>query len=153
MCKVADAAKIMVNLAIDQVTKTGNENYYADFYKLHKLLFYSQWYMLSKNHIQLFDDEIEAHTCGPFIPKLLELDMGGYGPIQTKYDESEYFPITIDRIQAMEFIITEFGKKTKDELVSASKKSKLYTDFYSKEKNRIIPKADMEETEFIFPNI
>lgn len=78
--------------------------------------------------------------------------MGGYGPIQTKYDESEYFPITIDRIQVIQHIIVGLGAKTKGELVSISKKCKPYCTSYIQGKKQIISKSDMEKTEFTFPS-
>ena len=67
MCKVADVAMTMVNRSIELAQSTGDENYYMDFVKLHKLLYLGQCAMLSTYDQLLFEEQISAHRCGPYV--------------------------------------------------------------------------------------
>lgn len=142
MCKVADAAKHMINRSIELAQQERNQNYFVNFYKLHKLLYYAQGYMLVHNNTHLFEEEIEAHSCGPFIPKILDLSIG-YNDILTKFDTIEICPITEDRIEAINHTLQKYGYWSKDELVNKSKQSTPYRQFFAEGRRNIIPRDAM----------
>lgn len=124
MCKVADAAKTMINYSIDIAEAKGNE-YLLDFYKLHKLLYYAQGYTLVHYNKQLFEENIEAHSCGPYITELHRLPIN-FDVITVKFPESDICPITEDRKAAIRYVIERFGNMSKAELTTQSKRSSPY---------------------------
>lgn len=125
MCKVADAAKVMINYSIEVAARNQDNQYLLNFYKLHKLLYLAQGYMLVHYNKQLFEEDIEAHTCGPYIPELHRLPIN-FDVITEKFLDSEICPITEDRKLAIKYVIERFGSKSKDELTSLSKGSAPY---------------------------
>lgn len=149
MCKVADAAMTMVNHSIDLARQTGDELFYIDFYKLHKLLYYAQGYMLTHDNKQLFEEDVEAHACGPFIPELLSLPIS-YSAILDKFPDEKVCPLTIDRLRAIDHTLRVYGKKTKDELVNQSKNDYIYRKFAGSFERKIIPKEEMSRSKDIF---
>lgn len=150
MCKVVDAAMTMVNHSIDVAKKTGDRRYLVNFYKLHKLLYYAQGYMLSRYGKGIFEEEIEAHKCGPFINELLSMPCG-YDDIETKFPDEDVFPLTQDRIDAIDYAIKEYGSYTKDELVNKSKGDQIYLDFLNPATEKtIIPKDAFRNYSDIF---
>lgn len=144
MCKVADAAKVMVNHSIDMALKEDNSNYYTDFYKLHKLLYYAQGYMLAHYKIHLFEEPIEAHSCGPFIPALLKLPISGYGAITEKFKAEEMFPLTDNRVAAIDYTLKWYGFYSKDKLANMSKKSQPYIQCFSGDSKKEISLNTLE---------
>lgn len=142
MCKVADAAKHMINSSIELVQQHQNQNYYINFYKLHKLLYFAQGYMLGHYNSHLFEEDIEAHSCGPFIPKILDLAIG-YNDILKKFDRIEICPITEDRIEAINHTLQVYGYWSKDELVNRSKQTAPYCQFFAEGRRNVIPRNIM----------
>ncbi len=67
MCRPADIAITFVNMSIEEWKQSGNSCYLMDFMKLHKLMYLGQCYMLARYNRPLFDGEITAHFCGPYI--------------------------------------------------------------------------------------
>lgn len=124
MCKVADAAKTMINYSID-VAETKGREYLLDFYKLHKLLYYAQGYTLVHYNKQLFEEDIEAHSCGPYITELHRLPID-FDVISKRFPESDICPITEDRKAAIRYVIDRFGYMSKDELTTQAKLSSPY---------------------------
>lgn len=150
MCKVADAAMTMANNAIALANEKG-ASYYADFYKLHKLLYYAQGYTLTHYNKKLFEEDIEAHSCGPFIPVLLTLPIiDGFGPIKTLFPEDEICPLTDDRNQAIIHTLRIYGGKAKEELVNQSKVDDLYLKYWSKDRKNVIPTEEMRKAKDTF---
>lgn len=147
MCKVKDAAMLMVNHAIDKAAICEDSRYYTDFYKLHKLLYYAQGYMLTKYHHHLFEEEIYAHHCGPIIPALLSLSIG-YGPIKNKFPESEICPLTDRAVESIDTTLRLWGARSKDELVHLTKSDSFYRQFTEHDGFRddnLITKTAMKE--------
>jgi uncharacterized phage-associated protein len=152
MCKVADAAMTMVNRSIDLEGQYNNPNYYTDFYKLHKLLYYAQGYMLSHYHLHLFEEPILAHNCGPFINELLDLPLS-YEAITTRFPEDQIFPLTPNRVDAIDYALKHYGTKSRDELVNLSKSDFLYKKYHAQgqsEDKNVIACEDMEKAADIF---
>lgn len=152
MCKVADAAMTMVNQSIDLVNQTGDSRYYTDFYKLHKLLYYAQGYMLVHYKKRLFDEDICAHKCGPFIKELLDLDIS-YDTIQQRFCAEDVYPLTSDRMDAIAHTLRRFGTMSKDELVNRTKREWLYQKYGDEsdvDAKRVIPCDDMAKATDIF---
>lgn len=136
MCKVRDAAMHMVNASVDLAHL--DEQYYIDFYKLHKLMYYAQGYMITKYHRKLFVESIEAHSCGPFIPALLSLHTG-FNRITAKYPENEIFPLTGTRIEAINYVLERYGNLSTDELIHLSKDTNPYKRVFSPTLVKTIP--------------
>lgn len=147
MCKVIDAAMTLVNYSIDKRDETGNDSYYVDFYKLHKLLYYAQGYMLAKEGIQLFEEDIEAHNCGPLIPEVGEL-AGQFDSITKRFFNNNIFALTPDRINVIKFIVNKIGFYTKEKLVNMSKQGSLYKYYYAMGSGTKIPKDSFKKDEY-----
>ena len=152
MCKVADAAKLMINHAIDLAKRTNDPRYYADFYKLHKLLYYAQGYMLTHYGKHLFEEDVEAHNCGVLIPKLLDLPID-YDAITKKFDENDILPLTSDRVEAIDHTLSRYGSMSKDELVNQCRNDPVYrkcASAGSPEGKTVIPKETMAAAKDVF---
>ena len=67
MHKTADVAMKMVNHSIELKKKYGNDAYYMDFVKLHKLMYLAQCAMLANYGRPLFEEQITAYGCGPYV--------------------------------------------------------------------------------------
>lgn len=154
MCKVADVARVMVNHSIDYAYNKNDPRYYIDFYKLHKLLYYAQGYMLTHYKQYLFEEDIEARECGPYIPALISLPLGGQSIIKTKFPDGLIsIPLDLNRIMAIDCTLMKYGTLTKDDLVHQSVHDKVYIEsfrFSGSGRNAIISKSAMAEALDIF---
>ena len=127
MCYAIDAAMTLVNMSIDRAEKTGDESYYANYIKIHKLLFLAQCFMLENYGKPLFHERITAHRCGPFVDGLeLLIAMRDSDPITERFRSDEFVPLTSLRRGILEWIIYAFGTYSGEELVDATKSTRAY---------------------------
>ena len=132
MCKVMDAAMIMVNKSIKMAEEKKDTNYLLDYVAVHKLLFLCQHKMLNKYGNPMFDEEIYAHECGPYVNGLTFLLLEkGSGPIREPFDEKDIVPTTYIRQVVMEAVLDVYGGRSTEEIVRAAKNSKLYAELTS----------------------
>lgn len=116
MCKAADAAKLFVNHAIELAQSTNCEDYYADYYKLHQLLYFAQRWMYTECGKQLFEEDIELRDGIPFIKALQDLPLS-FSPIKQCFSDYDIAPLTRDRIDAIDSVLNEIGRLSKDALI------------------------------------
>ena len=103
MCKVADAAMAMVNRSIKLAQDYGDESYYMDFVKLHKLLYLAQCSMLAQYGRTMFDEKITAHHCGPYVEGIHFIPrMRGFGQINVPFSEMKFVRPSYRRMKIIE---------------------------------------------------
>lgn len=151
MCKVMDAAMIMVNKSIKMAEEKKNTAYLLDYVAVHKLLFLCQHKMLYKYGKSMFDEEIYAHECGPYADGLTFLLLErGSGPIRKPFEEKDIVPTTYIRQVVMEAILEEYGGLSTEEIVRTVKNSYLYAELASDISEEFKPpilKSRMKDTE------
>lgn len=131
MCKSIDAAITMVNKSVERVERTDDRNYYMDYIKLHKLLYIAQCHALDQYHTTLFEEEVEAHRCGPLV-KGLDLIPGkcGFDLITWRLDPKTFgtidMPLTYFRSKAIDEVLDRFGKYSTEKIVSIIKETQVY---------------------------
>lgn len=129
MCKASDAAMAILKKSLTLVVEKNTDEYYMDFVKLHKLLFLAQCYMLALYEKPLFEENIYAHCCGPYID--------GIGFVPAKYGFSEikdlpdseqtiYYPLSIIREEAVDAVLAQYGKLNTDQIVKTIKEMPTY---------------------------
>ena len=127
MCKVADAAMAMVNRSIELAGETGDESYYMDFVKLHKLLYLAQCLMLVQYGQLMFDEKITAHQCGPYVADLHFIPRcRGFGEIKNPFSKSEFVRPSYRRMKVIEQVLGEFGRNSTEELIQYTKETPAY---------------------------
>ncbi|MBQ7345964.1 MAG: DUF4065 domain-containing protein [Oscillospiraceae bacterium] len=129
MCKSIDVAVAMLNKSIDYAFEYNEPKYYMDYVKLHKLLYLGQCYILSRYGLRLFEEDITAHNCGPYVDGIGTIPANyGFGVIKEKIqgDNSKgiiYLPLTFSRDETVNEILKEFGMCTTDEVVRITKET------------------------------
>ena len=131
MCMARDVAVAMVNKSIDLATAKNDNRYLMDFVKLHKLLYLGQCFILSRYDMCLFEDDISAHRCGPYVDGIGFIPAEyGFGALKEKIIKSKngvvYLPISYSRTETVDLILEKYGTKTTDEIVEISKGTKAY---------------------------
>ncbi len=134
MCKVRDAAVLMINKSIALSKSENNENYLMDFIKLHKTLYLAQSYMLARYGSTLFEEPIYAKKCGPYVDGIgFVPGKKGFDLIRTEItadaDEVPFFPISFLREEALDVAIKKFGCLSTDEVVQYTKRTSAYKEF------------------------
>lgn len=127
MCKVADAAMVMVNRSIELVRESGDESYYMDFVKLHKLLYLAQCSMLDKYGQTMFDEKITAHQCGPYVEGIHFVPHNrGFGRIEVPFSKSDFVYPSYRRMEVIEQVLKEYGKSSTEKLIQYTKRTPAY---------------------------
>lgn len=128
MCKAIDAAKTLINISIDRAKETGDDSYYLDIHKVHKLLYFAQKRMQEKYGNKMFEENIERHHCGPLIDELYD-HYFGYGPIKQYFSKNSFFPLTPDRIIVLREVLEEHHKQSLGEMIYNSKNESDYYNY------------------------
>lgn len=127
MCKAADVAMVMVNLSIEMAKEYGDESYYMDFVKLHKLLYLAQCSMLTQYGRTMFDEKITAHQCGPYVEGIHFIPRErGFGRIENHFTESTFVQPSYRRMKVIEQTLEAFGRLSTEELIQYTKESPAY---------------------------
>ena len=127
MCKAADVAMTMVNESIRLAEETRDVNYYMDFVKLHKLLYLGQCYMLGIHDRPLFEETVSAHQCGPNVENIHFVPAErGFGVIDTPFSEDDIVRPSLVRIDAIEWVLRNYGNKKTEFLVEYAKSTEPY---------------------------
>lgn len=127
MCRAADIAMEIVNRSIKRAEVTGDDNYYMDFMKLHKLMYLGQCYMLARYGRRLFKETIRADYCGPYIDGISFIQGSrGFGLIKEPFEESEFLRPTLFRQVTIEWVLKTYGTKSTEGLIDLTKKTFAY---------------------------
>lgn len=161
MCKVRDAAMNMLKIALNEYHIKN-----MDYVKLYKLLYLGQCYALykyseeGKSPYRLFEEDVTAHLCGPYLEDLYYIpavfgvgiitkerfDNPGDGKKKPEYIQS-VSPYREETIRKMLLI---FGKLDAAQLVAITKGTYAYQSkkdsIKDNEKRPILDIADMKET-------
>lgn len=127
MCLAADVAMTMVNRAIELAETKGDSRYYVNSVKLHKLLYLGQYCMLKHYGRPLFEDEITAHYCGPYVEGI-QIIPGerGFDLIRDPFPETEFVPPSIIRQDTINKVLEKYGHYSVDEIIDIVKRTKPY---------------------------
>jgi len=125
MSKAIDIANNLINLSIDEASKN-QPGYFMDFYKVNKLLYIAQEQMLEKYDCPLFDDDIYALSCGPYIYACEKIyDQNKLNPIRIKIDNvSELIP---EKKDVLLEVLKKYGHNTRQQLGDATRNTSPYT--------------------------
>lgn len=134
MCKARDVAVVMINKSIDLAKEKNDDRYFMDFVKLHKLLYLGQCFILSRYGMCLFEDNISAHRCGPYVDGIGFIPAEyGFEPLKKKITKSKsgipFLPISYSRAETVDFILGKYGINTTDEVVLITKETKAYAAY------------------------
>lgn len=143
MCRANDVAGVMIKESIKLRDSLQDDRYYLDFYKLNKLMYIAQGISLSRTKRIIFNDDILAYKCGPYI-KALEyvfLDWG-FDPISEEYQDTITLPPDIKDILVE--IIKEYGVYDRHTLGLLTKSQNPWKEHYvSDEEAQVIPVSDI----------
>ncbi len=146
MCLAVTAAEYLINKTINNGEKT--ETSPLNYYKLHKLLYFAQGYMLAHHNKKLFQEEIIVNSCGVFISSFsiengVVQQTGGLDPIYMRYKENEIRKPTTnpyldllskDREKVLDRALKDYGDKTEDELTIETREHSIYKNSYKTNK-------------------
>ncbi len=121
MCKAADIAKLTISYGIEFKESMSDEKFLMDFYKVNKLLYLAQGCYLAKYGEKIFEEDIYAYPCGPYIKELeFIFNDWEYEPITKHYD----FVFTIPSLirDYLKNFILEYGIYDKQILGITTKK-------------------------------
>lgn len=153
MCMVADAAMTMVNKAIDLAEKTGDRSYYLDYIAVHKLLFLCQHKMLHDFGVPMFEEEIHARNCGPYIDGMNFLTVKrDVLEITKRFEKDEIVPITYIAEKVMDAVLGKYCYLSTEDIVKTVKDNVLYKSAIEKDEflkggKPLISKDEMKESE------
>jgi len=138
MCRAIDAAKTLINLSIELAEQNnGDESYYIDIYKIHKLLYFAQKQMYEKYEKPMFVDNIERHYCGPLIDDLYNYWFG-YDLIKSKIPKDSFFPVTPDRLDVLRDVLKKYHNVSVGKMVYDAKNDPDYNKY-------TVPKQDRKK--------
>lgn len=110
MCKVADIAMMMINKSIHMAKQAGDDRYLMDFEKLHKLLYLGQCCMMSQYGRTLFEEDITAHRCGPYVDDMDFIPAKcGFGPISIPFPASDFVVPAASCLAVIDWVLETFG--------------------------------------------
>ncbi len=134
-----EVARYFIVKSIDLAESTGNEKYYCDWYKLHKLMYYAQREMLSRYDECLFDGIIRAHDCGPMIDGIDYIVLlYDFIPIRNKRPGDDRFLRCIsfifndEQLSVLNKILRKYGKFDRDEIISEARADNLWKYCYKR---------------------
>ena len=136
MCKSIDVAIAMINRSIERVSAENNPKYYMDFVKLHKLMYLGQCYIHSKYDMDLFEESITAHHCGPLVDGLSQIPgICGFDLIKDILNPSDFgtidMPLSYFRIETIDKVLDKYGTYTTEEIVSIVKNTNAFSEYRS----------------------
>lgn len=152
MCMARDVAVVMINKSIDLAEEKNDDRYFMDFVKLHKLLYLGQCFILSRYGMRLFEDDISAHRCGPYVDGIGFIPAEyGFEALKKKIAKSKsgmpFLPISYSRAETVDFILGKYGTNTTDEVVLITKETKAYAAYKGMyDRHLIIPPDEMAES-------
>lgn len=127
MCRAADAAMAMVNQSIELVRVSGDEAYYMDFVKLHKLLYLAQCSMLARYGQTMFDEKITARQCGPYVDGIHFVPRRrGFDRIECPFNDQDYVRPSYWRMRIIRQVLEEYGMLDTDNLIECTKETYAY---------------------------
>lgn len=127
MCLAADVAMTMVNKSIELAKTKSDSRYYVNSVKLHKLLYLGQYCMLKHYGKPLFEDEITAHYCGPYVEGIQSIPgKRGFGLITEPFSEKEFAPPSIIRLETIDRVLEKYGWYSLNEIIETVKATKPY---------------------------
>lgn len=132
MCKVRDVALAVLQKSIKLASERKSAQYYMDYVKLHKILYLGQCLVLSQYGITLFNENISAHHCGPYIEEELDFITAAYGfePIRTLVDrkghEPVFLPLPALRNEIVDNLLDKVGAETTETIVKMTKNTTAY---------------------------
>ncbi|AFI05129.1 Panacea domain-containing protein [Helicobacter cetorum] len=129
--KALDAAKFLVNLAIDNEKPMTN-------LKLQKMLYLAQ----AESNATLIEEDFQAWEYGPVVPSVYRNYRNGASRINSKDEEVE---ISDDNRNALEETYRKYGDKEPWDLSDATHAVASWIDNYDKDtKNKVIPKESIK---------
>lgn len=127
MGRAADIAMVMVNRSIALALEHGDESYYMDFVKLHKLMYLAQCSMLAQFEQNMFSEKITARQCGPYVEGLHFIPhKRGFGKITMPFQDREFVRPSYRRIKVINQVLEEFGQLETEDLIQYTKGSPAY---------------------------
>ena len=127
MCLASDVAMTMVNRSIEMAKTRSNNQYYLDSVKLHKLLFLGQYYMLKHYGRPLFEEEITAHYCGPYVNGIQVIPgTKGFAQIKDPFSEREFVYPSVIRMNIIDRILEKYGQCSAEAIIEIAKETKPY---------------------------
>lgn len=131
MCKARDVAMTMIKKSIILAKENNNDKYLMDFVKLHKLMFLGQCYILYYYGIELFQESISAHSCGPYVNGISFIPATyGFSEIrETKNKDGHepmYLPLSLTRDETVDIILEKFGTLSTKDIVAKAKDTFAY---------------------------
>lgn len=123
-----DVAKALLEKAIHR--GKGDNCYYMDFIKLHKLMYLGQCYHQYKWGMDLFEEDVILDGSGPYVDgmNLIPAKCGFDKIKEIKALEKDefFFPLTLLRNETCDFILNWFGRYSTMELVKLTKNTEAY---------------------------
>ena len=135
MCKVKDVALAVLQKSIDLARTKADIRYRMDSVKLHKMLYLGQCMVLSKYNMVLFQEQIYAHHCGPYIEDELDFIAADYGfdPIKTMETKDGSTPLVLPlphlRNEVVDLLLDKFGQYSTQEIVDFAKNTSAYSKY------------------------
>lgn len=131
MCKARDVAMAMIKKSIILAKENEDDRYLMDFVKLHKLMFLGQCYILYYYDIELFQESISAHSCGPYVDGINFIPATyGFSEIKDSKNQDGYepmfLPLSLTRGETVDIILEKYGTLTTKEIVTKVKETYAY---------------------------
>lgn len=143
MSKALNVAQNLVNLSIEKAKESYDDSYLITFYKMHKLLYYAQGLSLMRNGRTLFDEDIRAYHCGPFIEELSDFLLTNIDNPVTKKFETAILPN--DDMSILKEVISFRGKKGGRELGIETKNRNAWKQAMGKGEKTVISVQDIKD--------
>lgn len=145
MSRARDIAIYMVNRSIDMSKEKYDERYLVDFVKLHKPLYLGQYCMLEKYNKLLFEDKIYAYDCGPYVEGVHFVPAKyGYSLLRECLPMDGMVRLSMFRIEIIEYVLTEFGMCSTDNLIRMTKRTEPYRRVEDRISKNCMPEITVE---------
>ena len=143
----------MLEKSIRISCEKNDSSYCLDYVKLHKMLYLGQCITLAKYGFTLFEEDITAHHCGPYIEKKLDFIVAeyGFGKISTLVFSDGSTPLVLTlpclREEIVDIILDKYGHLSTQEIVSITKNTNAYISLSGEyEYHPVISHAQMMQT-------
>lgn len=135
-----EVALYIIAKSIEMANSFKDTDYYCDWYKVHKLMFYAQGEMLKKYDELLFQTDIICDDSGPMIYGIDDIAIYfDFDPITTyKHPILERILNNDDlifnkgQIKVMNDIVDRYGYLNRDEIINLARKNKLWQEYYDR---------------------
>ena len=144
MCKISELADSLINRSIELQRTTGDPTHSVNFYKLCKLLYIGQGWMLKNHGVPLFrEGQISARECGPYI-EVLEPYFWQWGidPITEQMGAIGPFPKSVE--DTLDELMKELGQESWVVLSKATKSHEVVQKVYRAKHNDIISEEEIQ---------